>query len=455
MHHDLIGMQQLNASKVIEKHETLMNSGPCLTNGGCYTPPDCAPRQRVAILIPYKDREAHLYSLLNYLHPMLQRQHIHYCVFVIEQVDDGRFNKGLVMNSGFTEIMKSGDWDCIVFHDVDMIPEDDRNIYLCQNEPTHLSPLIDKFGYQPHYGTEYGGVTMMKPDQYVSVNGYSNMFWGWGREDSDMEFRMSRKGLVPMKPINADSGRYSMIPHLHPWRFQNEKKNLGANTRMTTKEKLMTTKHERAPWDGITNVKYRLESIEYNQVFTKINVDLRRFVVNSVNIVIDNQAPLVINPTKVEKCEYVEFQDSYLDSTFIKVLNKDQRRLYSYEEAKELCNEIGQACAGFVKESNSPSGKNYFPREKAVIISSSTDEKIRNHKFMPMSILKICPGELSQNLPYHQPVSAPVYRSKFDLDIVIPLSASLVYRDTVLFEGLETGIEHEWKVPIIANQEQL
>ena len=70
-------------------------------NGGCYTPPNCVPRQRVAILIPYKDREAHLYSLLNYLHPMLQRQQIQYCVFIIEQVDDGRFNKGLVMNSGF------------------------------------------------------------------------------------------------------------------------------------------------------------------------------------------------------------------------------------------------------------------------------------------------------------------------------------------------------------------
>ena len=90
------------------------------------------------------------------------------------------------MNSGFMEIMKRDKWDCIVFHDVDMIPEDDRNIYLCEDFPTHLSPLIDKFNYQPHYGTEYGGVTMMRPEQYIKLNGYSNMFWGWGREDSDM-----------------------------------------------------------------------------------------------------------------------------------------------------------------------------------------------------------------------------------------------------------------------------
>ena len=48
----------------------------------------------------------------------------------------------------------------------------------------------------------------MRPDQYEMVNGYSNMFWGWGREDSDMEYRMSRKGLHPVKPANPESGNY-------------------------------------------------------------------------------------------------------------------------------------------------------------------------------------------------------------------------------------------------------
>ena len=86
-----------------------------------------------------------------------------------------------------------------------------------------------------HYGTEYGGVTMMQPQQYVLANGYSNMFWGWGREDSDMEYRLSRVAINPIKPYNVDVARYSMIPHVHPWRFQNEKQNLGAATRLTTK----------------------------------------------------------------------------------------------------------------------------------------------------------------------------------------------------------------------------
>jgi hypothetical protein len=53
-----------------------------------------------------------------------------------------------VMNAAFTEVMKIADFDCVIFHDVDMLPESDRNIYQCQNSPTHLSPLIDKFGYK-------------------------------------------------------------------------------------------------------------------------------------------------------------------------------------------------------------------------------------------------------------------------------------------------------------------
>jgi hypothetical protein len=52
------------------------------------------------------------------------------------------------MNAGFREVMKSSPFDCVIFHDVDMLPENDRNIYQCQDAPTHLSPLIDKFQYK-------------------------------------------------------------------------------------------------------------------------------------------------------------------------------------------------------------------------------------------------------------------------------------------------------------------
>jgi len=48
----------------------------------------------------------------------------------------------MIMNAGFEEAMKLDTYDCIVFHDVDMIPEDDRNMYVCGDQPRHLSPGV-------------------------------------------------------------------------------------------------------------------------------------------------------------------------------------------------------------------------------------------------------------------------------------------------------------------------
>ena len=99
-------------------------------------------------------------------------------------------------------------FDCFVFHDVDMLMENDHNLYMCQENPVHLSPglyiyriqilidedhsllAIDKFNYSTFYGTKFGGVTAIRSETYRKVNGHSNQFWGWGGEDNDMEQRL-------------------------------------------------------------------------------------------------------------------------------------------------------------------------------------------------------------------------------------------------------------------------
>lgn len=53
---------------------------------GEYEPSDCTARQSVAILIPHRNRERHLLYLLHHLHPFLQRQQLHYAIYVIQQV---------------------------------------------------------------------------------------------------------------------------------------------------------------------------------------------------------------------------------------------------------------------------------------------------------------------------------------------------------------------------------
>lgn len=52
------------------------------------------------------------------------------------------------MNAGFLEAMKMFSFDCAIFHDVDLIPEHDGNLYDCGDQPRHLSVAIDKMNYK-------------------------------------------------------------------------------------------------------------------------------------------------------------------------------------------------------------------------------------------------------------------------------------------------------------------
>lgn len=72
--------------KEAPSYKEMIKIYPLVRPGGLYTPPDCISRGRVAIIIPFRDREEHLRVLLHNLHPMLQRQQLDYGIYVIEQV---------------------------------------------------------------------------------------------------------------------------------------------------------------------------------------------------------------------------------------------------------------------------------------------------------------------------------------------------------------------------------
>ena len=58
------------------------------------------------------------------------------------------FNKARIMNIAFVEALKQYNFQCFVFHDVDLVPEDDRNMYSCPVQPRHMSVAIDEMGYK-------------------------------------------------------------------------------------------------------------------------------------------------------------------------------------------------------------------------------------------------------------------------------------------------------------------
>lgn len=54
--------------------------------GGSWRPNNCTSRHRIAVVIPYRDRQHHLRLFLRHMHPFLQRQLLDYTIYVVEQV---------------------------------------------------------------------------------------------------------------------------------------------------------------------------------------------------------------------------------------------------------------------------------------------------------------------------------------------------------------------------------
>lgn len=119
-----------------------------LQPGGRWRPTWCRVAKKVAVVIPFRDREEHLLLFLQHIHPILRRQLLDYTVFIVSQHGDGAFNRAMLLNIGFREGLKVDSFDCFIFHDVDLLAEDDRNLYTCPQQPRHMSVAVDTLMYK-------------------------------------------------------------------------------------------------------------------------------------------------------------------------------------------------------------------------------------------------------------------------------------------------------------------
>jgi len=235
---------------------------PNLLPGGRSRPRNCTARHRVAIIVPYRDRELHLRTFLLNIHSFLSRQMLDYGVFIVEQFGPvaDPFNRAMLMNVGAAEAVRQHDYTCFIFHDIDLLPEDDRNLYTCPVQPRHLSVAIDSFLYRLPYDDIFGGVSAMSVEHFRLVNGFSNVFWGWGGEDDDMSNRLRQKKLY-ISRYPANIARYKMLKHskgkANPDRF----KNLYSGAKRMGK-------------DGYNSLKYRKVQLKLKKLYTWILVDL-------------------------------------------------------------------------------------------------------------------------------------------------------------------------------------
>uniref|UniRef100_A0A6G1SCU9 Beta-1,4-N-acetylgalactosaminyltransferase n=1 Tax=Aceria tosichella TaxID=561515 RepID=A0A6G1SCU9_9ACAR len=173
--------------------------------GGQFEPDGCLPKQKVAIIVPYRDKQEHLEKFLLYIHQFLPDQLIDYIVFVIEQADQRAFNRMRLLNIGASKVMEyHPDICCFIFHEVDLLPLDQRNLYMCSRMPRHLSGSISSYRYRLLYPSLFGGVVSMSRAQYELIGGFSEIqTYNWYAADEDLIGRIVAKGLtLERTPLN-------------------------------------------------------------------------------------------------------------------------------------------------------------------------------------------------------------------------------------------------------------
>ncbi|XP_061484376.1 beta-1,4-galactosyltransferase 4 [Rhineura floridana] len=252
------------AFKVSLTLEEVQKENPQVAKGR-HHPKGCSAQQRVAILIPHRYREKHLLYLLEHIHPFLQRQQLDYGIYVIHQAGTAKFNRAKLLNVGYLEALKEENWDCFIFHDVDLVPENDFNIYTCASQPKHLVVGRNSTGYRLRYQGYFGGVTALTREQFSKVNGFSNNYWGWGGEDDDLRIRVEMQKMKVVRPP-PHVAKYTMIFHT---RDHGNEEN----------EQRMNLLHQVSRvWktDGLNSCSYKLLSVEYNPLYTNITVEFGR-----------------------------------------------------------------------------------------------------------------------------------------------------------------------------------
>jgi hypothetical protein len=141
----------------------------------------------------------------------LKNQGIDFQIYIVHQVDDKLFNRGATKNIGAKHAFEDG-CDYIVWHDIDMIPEEDGGCDYSYPDkgPRHIATQISQMDYQLKYHEYFGGAVLFTKEQVEATNGYSNDYWDWGMEDDDLFWRCHLEGMTndTYLPVELNNQKY-------------------------------------------------------------------------------------------------------------------------------------------------------------------------------------------------------------------------------------------------------
>ena len=153
-------------------------------------------KHKLGVCVPYRNREEHLKEFIPVVSKFLESKDIDFKIYFAHQTDDKLFNRGAMKNIAAKHAFEDG-CDYIVWHDIDMVPEDDTCDYSFPNDnPQHIAVRISQSDYQLKYEEYFGGAVVFSKEQVERTNGYSNDYWDWGMEDDDLFWRCVKEGYA-------------------------------------------------------------------------------------------------------------------------------------------------------------------------------------------------------------------------------------------------------------------
>ena len=195
-----------------------------------------------AIIVPYRNRAEHLFQLRIHLKKFFNENK--YTLYIIEQPEGGRFNRGKLLNIGFDIALKNKHTHYI-FHDVDSLPGSELLSYYMMIPPKDMLLHLASPEYYEKYSfySFLGGVTSVSEITNKKINGYPNEFCGWGGEDDAYMNRCAKHNITIARP---PQGSYILLDHDPP---SNQEVNW-------QKKKQILNDLQQASKDGLNNLSY-------------------------------------------------------------------------------------------------------------------------------------------------------------------------------------------------------
>src|SRR5262249_13217773 len=130
-------------------------------------------------------------------------RYISFSIHIVEQSGRDPFNRGKLLNCGYMLARARADYVC--FHDVDYLPI--WADYSWSPQPARL--IWNGLRMAEDWEHFFGAVVLFDKSAFERINGYPNVYWGWGPEDAETSIRCHIAGYG----IERRDGTYHALLH--------------------------------------------------------------------------------------------------------------------------------------------------------------------------------------------------------------------------------------------------